>query len=261
MKQIFEDLAQSLAKAWATSGTIPLPSAEEAPKSRSDAFTIQERMTEIIGDRCIGWKAGAAVPAVQVMEGHDGPVIGRLLAERLYTNSAQLPAAMFKRCKIESEIAFSFTQQIPARAQQYTRAELVPKLVLHAGLEITGSRYLTSPTNRRVTTYDVIADNGACGAYVVSSGVHDWQGIDLATLPIEARVDGGEPIRQFSGELYRDPVDILVEVVNGLSERGIDLAAGDLLTTGSLTLPTPLQARQTYVARFGDFVTLSVCLT
>ena len=260
MKPIFEDLAQSLAKAWSTSGSIQLPEDDAAPHSRSEAFALQQRMLELIGDRCVGWKVGAAVPAVQIMEGHDGPVIGCLLARRLFTSPAQLPAASARGCKIESEIAFSFTQQIPARAQPYTRAEVVPKLVLHAGLEITGSRYLTSPTNRRVTTYDVIADNGACGAYVVSAGVHDWQGIDLATLPIDARVDGGEPIRQFSGELYRDPVDILVEVVNGLSERGISLAAGDLLTTGSLTLPTPLQAGQTYAARFGDLVTLSVCL-
>ena len=36
------------------------------------------------------------------------------------------------------------------------------------------------------------------------------------------------------------------------------LAAGDLLSTGSLTVPTPLRRGQTYVARFGDLQTLSV---
>jgi 2-keto-4-pentenoate hydratase len=38
------------------------------------------------------------------------------------------------------------------------------------------------------------------------------------------------------------------------------VGAGDLLTTGSLTLPTSIQVGQTYVARFGDLATLSVCL-
>jgi 2-keto-4-pentenoate hydratase len=260
MKPIFEELARSLARAWSTNGSIALPADEAAPHSRSQAFAIQERMLELIGDRRVGWKVGAAVPAVQIREGHDGPVIGCLLAQRLFTSPAQLPAASTRGGKVESEIAFSFTLPVPARTHPYTRAELVSNLVLHAGLEMTGSRYVSSAVNRRVTTYDAIADNGSCCAYVVSAGVHDWQGIDLARLPIDARIDDGEPITRLSGELYRDPVDILVEVVNGLSERGIGLAPGDLLTTGALTLPTPLQAGQTYVARFGDFATLSVRL-
>ena len=84
--------------------------------------------------------------------------------------------------------------------------------------------------------------------------------MDFAALRIDARIDGGEPLQTFSGEYFRDPVDVLVEAVNGLSERGIGLTAGDLLTTGSLTLPTSMQAGQSCVARFGDFATLSVCL-
>ena len=257
---MFEKLAQSLAGAWSTGGAIPLPAAEEAPRSRAEAFAIQEKMIEAIGDRCIGWKVGAAVPAVQIMEGHDGPVVGCLLAERLYLKQAQLPAEKFLGCKIESEIAFSFRKAVPARAQPYTRAELEPELVLHTGLEITGSRYARDIDDRKLTTYDVIADNGACGAYVAGDAVEQWQHIDLARLSIDARIDGGQPIQQFSGELYRDPVDILVETVNGLSERGIGLAAEDLLTTGSLTLPMPLQAGQTYVAHFGHLATLRVAL-
>ena len=56
-------------------------------------------------------------------------------------------------------------------------------------------------------------------------------------------------------------VDIAVETVNGLGERGIGLASGDLLSTGSLTLPTPLHCGQTYVARFGDLATLAVSVS
>jgi 2-keto-4-pentenoate hydratase len=260
MQPMFEALARSLASAWSTGETIPLPAAEAAPRSRADAFAIQDRMAEILGDRCVGWKVGAAVPAVQIMEGHDGPIIGRLFTSRLYTSPARLLAAMFLGCKIECEFAFRFKQNVPPRERPYTRAELEPALVLHPGLELAGSRYATNVVSRKVTTRDLIADNGVCGAYVVADGVEDWRRIDLATLPIDARIDGGEPIHTFSGEYYRDPVDILVETVNGLSERGIGVAAGELLTTGSLTLPTLMQAGQTYVARFGDLATLSLCL-
>jgi len=260
MQSVFEELAQELAKAWCAGGTLALPSAEAAPRSRVDAFAIQDRVAEILGDRCVGWKVGAAVPAVQVMEGHDGPITGRLFASRLYSSPARVRAAMFVGFKIESEIAFRFKQSVPARAHPYTRAELEAQLVFHPGLELAGSRYAPSPGGRKATTRDLIADNGVCGAYVVDDGVDDWRHIDFAALRIDARVDGGEPIHMFSGEYFRDPVDILVETVNGLSERGIGIAAGDLLTTGSLTRPTSVQAGQTYVARFGDFATLSLGL-
>jgi 2-keto-4-pentenoate hydratase len=260
MQPIFEDLAQSLVNAWNAGGTIPLPGAEAAPRSRADAYWIQDRFAEILGDQCVGWKVGAAVPAVQVMEGHDGPIPGRLFATRHFTSPAQVPALLVGGYKIESEFAFRFKNKVPARKRPYTRTELASELVLHPGLEIAGHRYAKNPANRKITTHDLIADNGACGAYVEAAGIEDWEHFDFREVAIDARIDGGAPIQSFSGEYFRDPVDILVETVNGLSERGIGLAAGDLLTTGSLTLPTPLHSGQTYVVRYGDLATLRLSL-
>ena len=259
MKESLEQLAQSLAEAWRACGNIPLPAAGAAPASRAEAFAVQDRMAEVIGDRCVGWKVGAAVRAVQILEGHDGPIVGRLLAPRIFANPAQVPAAMFDGYKIECEFAFRFRHNVPARQRLYTRAELEPILVLHPGLELAGSRFASRSGGRRFTTHDAIADNGSGGGYVVGAGgIADWKGIDFEHLPIDARIDGGAPIEVYTGEFRRDPVDILVETVNGLGERGIGLAAGDLLSTGSLTMPTPLRKGQTFVARFGNLPTLTV---
>lgn len=260
MKQSLEDLARSLAEAWRTCGTIPLPPADAAPGSRVDAFAVQDRMAELLGERIVGWKVGAAVRAVQILEGHDGPITGRLLASRVYSSPAQIPASMFDGYKIECEFAFRFRQAVPARAHAYRRAELEPLLVFHPGLELAGTRYAAGNGGRKFTTHDAIADNGTGGAYVVAEGVEKWQDIDFEQLPIDARIDAGDPIQVYAGEFRRDPVDILVETVNGLSERGIGLTAGDLLSTGSLTMPTPLHKGQTYVARFADLQTLSVSM-
>jgi 2-keto-4-pentenoate hydratase len=258
MRQSLETLAQSLADAWRTGRCIPLPPVDAGPASRAEAFAVQDRMAELIGDRCAGWKVGAAVRAVQVMEGHDGPIIGRLMASRVFPNPGQVPAALFDGYKIESEFAFRFRDAVLPRDRAWTRDDLVPNLVFHFGLEVAGTRYTPGDDRRKATSVDTIADNGSGGAYVVGAGIDDWQGMDFDALTIDARVDGGEPIHVFTGEFRRDPVDILVETVNGLSARGIGLAAGDLLTTGALTLPTPLHGGQTYVARFGDLMTLSV---
>ena len=258
MKDSFEQLARSLAEAWRTRGTIALPPAGAAPTSREDAFAIQDRMAELIDDRCVGWKVGAAVRAVQILEGHDGPITGRLLASRMYPSPAEVPAALFDGYKIECEFAFRFRDAVPARSRVYARAELEPLLVLHPGLELAGSRFAPAAAGRKFTTHDAIADNGTGGGYVFGDGVADWKNVDFERLPIVARIDSGEPIEVYAGEFRRDPVDILVETVNGLSERGIGLAAGDLLSTGSLTVPTALRKGQTYRAEFKGLQALSV---
>ena len=215
-------------------------------------------MAEIVGDHCAGWKVGAAVRAVQILEGHDGPITGRLLASRIYASPAQVPASMFDGYKIECEFAFRFRQAIPARAHAYTRAELEPLLVFHPGLELAGTRYAAGTGGRKFTTHDAIADNGTGGGYVVAEGIEAWQGIDFERLAVDARIDAGDPIEVYAGEFRRDPVDILVETVNGLSERGIGLAPRDPPPTGSLTLPTPSRKGQPHVARFAAPQTLSV---
>jgi 2-keto-4-pentenoate hydratase len=253
----FESLARSLADAWRRCATIPLPASDVAPRSRADAFAIQDRMAALVGDRCVGWKVGAAVRAVQILEGHDGPITGRLFASRLFQSPARISTG-FDGYKIECELAFRFDDDVPARERAYSRADLEPRIALVAGLEIAGTRY--APGARAATTHDAIADKGAGGAYVAGERIDDWRRLDLETLAIDARIDKGAPIRVYAGDYRRDPVDVLIETVNGLRERGIGLAAGDLLSTGSLTLPTPLHPGQTYTARFGDVAALRVVM-
>jgi 2-keto-4-pentenoate hydratase len=262
VQEKFEDLAQALAAAWRTGTTIALPAADAAPRSRAEAFAIQDRITEILGDRCAGWKVGAAVRAVQIMEGHDGPIVGRLLASRVYSSPARVSAALYAGYGIECEFAFRFETAVPPRAEPYTRAELEAQIMLYPGLEIAGSRYAKNPGDRKATTYDAIADSGTGGGYIIAGGIADWHDLDLdlATLPIIARIDGGEPLHTYTGDYRGDPVDIVVETVNGFSGRGIGLAPGAILSTGSLTLPAPLLPGQTLVAQFGDLIELSVSM-
>lgn len=260
MKDSLDQLARSLADAWRAGRTIPLPAADAAPRSREEAFAVQDRMAVLLGDRVAGWKVGATVRAVQILEGHDGPIPGRLFASRVFTSPAEVPASLFGGYKIECEFAFRFREALAARRTPFTRAEIEPLLVFHPGLEVAGTRYAAGSAGRRPTTHDAIADNGTGGAYVLADALADWRGIDFERLPIDARIDGGDAIQVYTGDYRRDPVDIVVETVNDLSARGIGLAAGDLLSTGSLTLPTPLSRGQTYVARFGDLQTLRVSM-
>jgi len=260
MNSKFETLAQDLAHAWRTKGSLPLPAAADAPQSRAEAFLIQDRIEQLTGEATVGWKVGASTRAVQILEGHDGPVVGWLMGSRIHPSPARVPASVYGGYKIECEFAFRFLQDVPARATAYTRDELDHLIALHPGLEISGSRWIVAPQGRRVTTYDSIADSGTGAGYVTSHDIRDWRAFDLEHMPIVARIDGGEPIQMYTGDYRCDPADIVVETVNGLAARGRGMRKGELISTGSLTLPTPLQPGQTFVGQFGDLATLSVTM-
>lgn len=253
-----ERLAETLAEAWKSGRTVPLPPLEEAPSSRAEAYAVQDRMAELIGGRVVGWKVGATVKAVQMFEGHDGPLPGRIFADRLFESPAEVPARLITGLKIEAEFAFRLTQDVGPGEAPFSEEGIADRLVFHPALELAGSRYAPGTGNRAARTFDGIADNGSSGAVVIGPAVEEWRGLDFSTMAIETTIDDSPPIQVYTGAYRRDPVAITAETLNDLAARGIGLKAGDVILTGSLTLPTLLRAGQTVSARFGDCGTLSL---
>ena len=96
----FEQLAQSLAAAW-RDGTHSAAAAGRArvPRRGATPMQIQDRMADMIGGRVAGWKVGATVRAVQIFEGHDAPLPGRIFADRLFDSPARVSSQLFRGAK------------------------------------------------------------------------------------------------------------------------------------------------------------------
>ena len=253
----FEVLAKDLAEAWQAGKTVPLPPAGHGPATRAEAYAIQDRMAELIGSPVAGWKVGATVRAVQISEGHDGPLPGRIFADRLFDSPAKIPAWYVRASKVECEFAFRLTGKLPERL---TRETLAPLLDFHPAIELAGTRYAPGTGNRGSITFDGIADNGTGGAAVLGQAVKDWHRLSFETMPIEARIDGGPAIQIFSGDYRRDPVEIMVETLEEIRRRGAPFEPGMCVLTGSLSLPTPIRQGQTLVVRFADFAPLTMTM-
>ena len=256
MSDKVERLAGVLAEAWKTGRTVPLPSLDEAPSSRDEAYKIQDRMAELIGGRVVGWKVGATVKAVQAFEGHDGPLPGRIFADRLFESPAEVPSRLITGLKIEAEFAFRLTRDLGPGDGPFTSEGIADSIVFHPALELAGGRYAPGTGNRAARTFDGIADNGSSGAVVIGPAVKDWRKLDFNVMPIATTIDDSPPIQAYSGPYRRDPAVVTAETLNGLAARGIGLKAGDVILTGSLTLPTPLRTGQTVSATFGNLATL-----
>ena len=256
----FEQLARGLAEAWRSGGTIPLPPAGQGPATRADAYEIQDRMAELIGGQVAGWKVGATVRAVQAFEGHDGPLPGRIFADRLFDSPARVSASLFKGMKVECEFAFRLRRDLPKGNTPVSRGDIAGSLTFHPAFELAGSRFAPGTGNRAATTFDGIADNGSGGAAVLGPAVENWQSLPFETMEIDARIDDSPPIQIYTGAYRRDPVAITAETFSDLRARGVELPVGTCVLTGSLSLPTPVRGGQTVTARFAGLPPLTLTM-
>jgi 2-keto-4-pentenoate hydratase len=253
--------ARILAQAWTERTTVPLLADAVRPSTRAEAYSMQDRMASILGDRRLGWKLGAAARAAQIADGHDGPIPGRILASRTFDSPASAPASLFNRPKAECELAFRLTRRFAPQEGRYDAETVAQGLTFLPGIEIGDTRYDLAASARPRNTYDDIADNGSCGGFVAGPEIADWRAIDFGAIAVDAASDGGAPAPAVAPESRRDPFDVAVEMINAIVARGHALEAGDYLTTGSLVAPQDLVKGQRFRAAFGPYGMVELTLT
>ncbi|NQW09652.1 MAG: hydratase [Alphaproteobacteria bacterium] len=250
--------AELLAQAWMKPGKAESFPDELRPKTREDAYAIQDAMASIIGQASTGWKLGATSPAMRRKAGHDGPIIGRIFEEVTFLSPARLPIARFPHARAECEFAFRLLTDIPARPNGYAAAELAQAVTLHLAVEIIGNRYPDRPDFPRLSTIDEIADNGTGIGFVFGAEISDWRNLDLRNLVIDMKVDARPPAENFLGEDRCQPIESLAQAVQILCSRGISIKTGEYVSTGAATDPQPIGKGSTVRATFGDLGMIAV---
>jgi 2-keto-4-pentenoate hydratase len=255
-KESRQRAARLLADAWLAGATIDLPAAL-LPADRAAAYAIQDEIARLLAadpaNAVAGWKVGATSAGVQKAEGYDGPIPGRVFASMVYASEAELPPSRCSNAAIEAEIAFLFAAAPRMADKPHTWTSLADYVALLPAFDITGTRYslrCRTDWDGRQKMLAGIADNGNGGAVVLGAPAADWQMVDLMQLAPALRVNGGDPAAKLRGDARTDPRDALVWTVNHVYARGFTLAAGDVVLTGSLIQPQPLQAGDRAVCRF-----------
>ncbi len=248
--------ARRLADAWRSGEPIRDLGAAR-PRGRDEAYAIQDAVTELLGLPVVGWKVGAATPAIMRQRSLDQPIPGPLFGPRVYPNAATLPAADFPAANLETEFAFRTLAELPPQGRPYEPAALAAVSELVAAFDLTQSRYATPPD-----ALAEVADSGNSGGAVIGTPLPDWRERDLMQVAVELRVDGGDPVSAYTGAWRRDPLDVVAWLVNSLGRRGIALPAGAVILTGSLTEPRPVAPGSSAVARFdgGAEVRMSIAI-
>ena len=148
--------------------------AQLKPKTREAGYAIQALLERYSSKPRAGWKIAATSAAGQRHINVDGPLAGRLLAERLHDDGATVSIEGNTMRVCEPEFAFRFAEDMPPRAAPYSVAEVMANVSdLHLTLELPDSRFADFT---RVGGPSLIADDACAGELVVGARVSaNWR--------------------------------------------------------------------------------------
>lgn len=227
------------------------------PATRAEGYAAQARLEARSAEPRAGWKIAATSAAGQAHIGVDGPLAGRLLAERLHGDGAELSIETNRMRVAEPEFCFRFAAAVPARAEPYTEDEVMALVGgLHLALELPDSRFADFVTAGGPC---LIADNACARDLVVGPAVTaDWRALDLSAHAVHATVAGRYDRDGIGSNVLGDPRRALTWCVNEVSGLGIDIAAGEIVTTGTCVVPLELEPGDAVSADFGILGRISV---
>lgn len=229
------------------------------PATRADGYAIQAGYERHSAKPLYGWKIAATSIAGQQHIHVDGPLAGRILAERVFASGACVPLKGNQMRVAEGEFAFRMARDLPPRAAAYSREEVVAAIgSLHPAIEIPDSRFKPF---EEAGTAQLIADNACTDYLVVGAAAPDtWRNIDLVKHAVTARVKGGAEFVGSGANVLGDPLVALTWIANELSGIGVTLKAGEVVTTGTCFKPFAIAEGDEINIDFGVIGSVSVVI-
>lgn len=241
--------ASELLKMWQARGRcVALPS-DVRPGSRVEGYAVQRAMAAMQGHAQFGWKIAATSVDGQRHIGVDGPLGGRLFADRVLPNGAAVTLDKNLMLVAEIEFAFRFARTLAPRAQAYTVDEVLDAVAcVHPSIEVPDSRYEDFVT---AGAPQLIADNACANLFVLGPRADDWRGFDYVNEEIRVTLNGEPTGSGFGRNVLGDPRAGLAWLVNELSAIGIACEQDQVVTTGTCRVPVTVKPGDRVEADFG----------
>ncbi|WP_165943395.1 2-keto-4-pentenoate hydratase [Roseicella aquatilis] len=219
-----------------------------APRDEAGAFAIQREVLRRLGTRVGGWKC-AAPPGK--------PTSAAMLdATFLRPGPTRWPVPAGGRIGIETEIAFRLGRSLPGRGTPYALEEIKDAIAAcFPVIEMVTSRYVDPA---QVSPLEAMADSISHAGLVLGAEVPGWRGLDLARLTVRQTCGGAVQVEQVGGNPSGDPFTPLLWLANHLPGLGMQLEAGQVVTTGSCTGLITVAGGQRVTGGFAGFGEVAV---
>jgi 2-keto-4-pentenoate hydratase len=159
------------------------------PKSRREGYAIQAWIEASGAGATLGWKLAATSREGQAHIGVDGPLAGRLLAERVVPSGATVSLGTSVMWVVEVEFVFRLERDLVPQAEPYTVEEAMEAVeALHLGLGLPDSRL---DDYAEVGAPELLADAACANHFVLGPPAPEvWRSLDLSAHPVRAIVVG-----------------------------------------------------------------------
>ena len=227
------------------------------PADRAEGYDVQAFLENHTGQPLFGWKIAATSAAGQAHIGVDGPLAGRLLAERVIEDGGVCVLGNNLMKVAELEFAFRMADDLPPRDAPYRQNEVLERVAtLHPAIEIPDSRYHHFES---VGLAQLVADNACAHRFVLGAAITaDWRALDLAAQKPQAFLNGVFHSMGLGANVLGGPSTALTWLVNELSRHGLTLKAGQAVTTGTCVKPVVIEAGDRFTGDFGELGRVSV---
>jgi 2-keto-4-pentenoate hydratase len=251
-----EAASRTLRDHWRAGTKLAALETSHRPSDRREAYAIQAALENHAAGNLFGWKIAATSEAGQKHINVDGPMAGRILSETVLPDGGTAAMAGNEMQVAEPEFAFRMAADLPPRSSPYSVRQVLDAVAtLHPAIEIPDSRFADFVS---AGAAQIIADNACAHLFVLGApSTANWRSLDLVEEKPVITLRG----RQFTGHgknVLGDPRIALTWLANELSQLGVTLRAGQIVTTGTCHPPLPIQSGDVFEADFGSIGRVSV---
>ncbi len=222
------------------------------PKSKLEAYTIQQNVSRVSGSKQIGWKIAATSQAGQEHIGVNGPLAGSILESQIKKTNEEVSLDNNIMKVAELEFGFKMGKDLPKTANDYSKDDVLNAIdYLIPTIEIPDSRYLDFI---KAGETQLIADNACAGWLFLGEPYREkiTSRTNLIDHKVTALTDHNhEPTTGIGSNVLGDPLVALTWLANELLKYGRFLAKGDLVSTGTCVTPISISNTKEIKADFG----------
>jgi 2-keto-4-pentenoate hydratase len=242
--------SEMLVRCWREGSVIESLPAPLRPTSRAEGYAIQAEIEVLSEKPLFGWKIAATSVAGQKHIGVDGPLAGRLLAERVHADGDTISLGPNRMRVAECEFAFRMGRNLPPRDAPYQRSEVLDAVAdLHLAIEVPDSRFANFVT---AGGPQIIADNACAHLFVLGPLAPPvWRELDLAAHRVVAKVGRRYEREGVGANVLGHPLIALTWLANELSALGVTLASGQVVTTGTCMTPLEIEPGDKVAVDYG----------
>jgi 2-keto-4-pentenoate hydratase len=251
-----EAASRTLHDHWRAGTKLAALEPSHRPRDRREAYAIQGALENHAAGNLFGWKIAATSEAGQKHINVDGPMAGRILSQTVLPDGGTASMAGNEMRVAEPEFAFRMATDLPPRSSPYSVQQILDAVAtLHPAIEIPDSRFADFVS---AGAAQIIADNACAHLFVLGApSTANWRSLDLVEEKPVITLRG----RQFIGHgknVLGDPRIALTWLANELSQLGVTLRTGEIVTTGTCHPPLPIQSGDLFEADFGAIGRVSV---